>query len=270
MTAVSSTENLVVTAPAPTLDKSHFWAGSEFSFGDVLSAINPLQHLPIISTIYRAITGDTIGNVARVVGDGLYGGPLGLASGLIDVASSELTGKDIGGHIIATLEDIGGGSDQKTDTAPASEPAAPAMAGAEAPDPPKLPLLGSATTAGELAAAAPISPLLAPKLAAQAGAVPARPAPGATRSLAMPGQPIPIDVSPQGIAAMRANSAVRSPPPVALNLPAGALAAMSARAAPIESQADFADRMRDGLAKYDALMASRSRDAKSANIDASY
>ena len=32
-----------------------------FTFHDFLSIINPLQHLPVISTIYRAITGDTIG-----------------------------------------------------------------------------------------------------------------------------------------------------------------------------------------------------------------
>jgi hypothetical protein len=271
MTAVSPTENLVVTAPAPTLDKSHLWAGSEFSFSDVLSAINPLQHLPVISTIYRAITGDTIGNVARVVGDGLYGGPIGLASGLIDVASSELTGKDIGEHVIATLEDLGGDSGKKVGSAATPEPAVPSAAAPEMPDPPKLPLLGSATTAGELAAAAPISPLLAPKLAAQTGSASTSPAASsAIRPTTTPGQPIPIDVSPRGIAMMRAKSAIHSPPPVALNLPAGAVASMSARMTPVESQADFADRMREGLAKYDALIASRSRDAKSANIDQSY
>ncbi len=33
---------------------------SKFSFDDFLDIINPLQHLPVISTIYRAITHDTI------------------------------------------------------------------------------------------------------------------------------------------------------------------------------------------------------------------
>jgi hypothetical protein len=268
MTSVSPTENIVVSAPP--LAKSHLWAGSEFGFTDVLAAINPLQHLPIIGTIYRAITGDTIGNVARVVGDGLYGGVIGLASGLVDVASVEITGEDIGQHVVATLEDIGKDSAKSTGPAPAPD-SAPLVAAVGQPlDPPKLPLLGSATTAGELAAAAPISPLQAPKLVAQLGALAAAPASGAIRPLAAQGQPIPIDVSARGIAMMRANSAVHSPPPVALNLPAGALASMSARPAAIDGQPDFAQRMREGLAKYDALVAARARDAKSADIDQVY
>jgi hypothetical protein len=274
MNAVPPTETLTVTAPPPAA-KSHLWAGSEFGFTDFLAAINPLQHIPIVGTIYRAITGDTIGNVARVVGDGIYGGPIGLASGVIDVASTEVTGKDIGQHVIATLEDIGsifGPSTPAKPAAPAPEAPSALVAAAQAKDPPKLPLLGSATTAGELAAAAPISPLLAPKLAAQAQAQAASPAPGAIRPLAGPGQGIPIDVSAHGIAMMRATSAVHNPAPVALNLPAGAfssaMAGSGGSAKPaIDTQPDFADRMRDGLAKYDALMAARNRDATPGSVD---
>ena len=45
--------------------------GDELSFHDILDMINPLQHIPLISTMYRYITGDTPGNVARIVGDGI-------------------------------------------------------------------------------------------------------------------------------------------------------------------------------------------------------
>src|SRR5271163_2714831 len=102
--AVSSTEAITVTAPAPT--RSHLWDGASFGFTDILGALNPLQHIPIVATIYRAITGDTIGNVARVVGDGIYGGVLGVASGAIDVATTEATGEDIGQHVLDTIEDL--------------------------------------------------------------------------------------------------------------------------------------------------------------------
>ena len=37
-----------------------------FGFDDVLDAINPLQHIPIVSTIYRAITGDKIDVAPRL------------------------------------------------------------------------------------------------------------------------------------------------------------------------------------------------------------
>ena len=32
-----------------------------FTLGDFLDIINPLQHIPVVSTVYRAITGDKIG-----------------------------------------------------------------------------------------------------------------------------------------------------------------------------------------------------------------
>jgi hypothetical protein len=270
MNAVAAPEAITVTAPRPAAPKSHLWAGTEFGFTDLLAVINPLQHIPIVGMIYRSITGDTIGNVARVVGDGLYGGLLGLASGVADVASVETTGEDIGQHIIATLEDIGDAFSSAGPTKVASNPviAAPPAADGKNPDPPKLPLLGSATTAGELAAAAPISPLLAPKLAAQAARPPA---PGGIQPLSSAAKGIPIDVSDRGIALMRATSAAHSPQPVPLNLPPGAFAAAAAGTGSVPTTApaaaNFTDRMRDGLAKYDALIAARARDPAAAAVD---
>ncbi len=276
--AVSSTEVLTVTAPAPT--KSHLWDGASFGFTDILGALNPLQHIPIVATIYRAITGDTIGNVARVVGDGIYGGVLGVASGAVDVATTEATGEDIGQHVLDTIEDLFSSSKPKEKPAPA-QPAASPLVAAAGPDQDslKLPQLGSAATASAFAAAAPISPLTAPKLAAQVEAQSESPAPGAIRPLKPmvgPGQPIPIDVSDRGLALMRANSAAHSPRPIALNLPAGSLPPQSS-GGPIQpassqvpdapSAVEFTERMRDGLAKYDALMAAQSRAGQSSSVD---
>ena len=74
------------------------------SFGDrLLDVINPLQHLPVVSTIYRAVTGDKIGDVEKVAGDTLYGGPLGLASSLADLAFEKITGKDFGSTVMSAL-----------------------------------------------------------------------------------------------------------------------------------------------------------------------
>ena len=77
-----------------------------FDFFDFLDIINPLQHIPIVSTIYRAVTGDEIGPVARLIGGGVYGlgllggGWLSLASTAANVALEEATGNDIAGHAI--------------------------------------------------------------------------------------------------------------------------------------------------------------------------
>jgi hypothetical protein len=74
---------------------------SGFSFHDFLSIINPLQHLPIIGTLYRAITGDKIGIPEKIAGDTLYGGLLGAVTSIADAAFEAITGKDVGDTVLA-------------------------------------------------------------------------------------------------------------------------------------------------------------------------
>ena len=47
-------------------------------FKDVLRALNPLQHIPVVGTIYRAATGDDIPAPLRILGAGIFGGPIGI------------------------------------------------------------------------------------------------------------------------------------------------------------------------------------------------
>ena len=94
------------------------WGDDGFGFDDLLDIVNPLQHLPGISVIYREITGDQIGALPRLMGGGLFGGPIGIASAAANVALDATTGNDLGGHMLAFF--IGG---DETD-AP-GDPAAP-------------------------------------------------------------------------------------------------------------------------------------------------
>ena len=80
------------------------WGDDGFTFGDLLDLINPLQHLPVISTLYRKFTGDEIAPAPRLLGDGLFGGPLGAASAAVGVAVEAATGKDIGDHVLALFD----------------------------------------------------------------------------------------------------------------------------------------------------------------------
>tara|TARA_B100001093_G_C26687585_1_gene953330 strand:+ start:125 stop:886 length:762 start_codon:yes stop_codon:yes gene_type:complete len=57
-------------------------AKTNLTFLDILDAVNPLQHIPLISPIYRNISGDSISNVPKFVGGALYGGPIGLLAAL--------------------------------------------------------------------------------------------------------------------------------------------------------------------------------------------
>jgi hypothetical protein len=74
-----------------------------FSFGDFLDIINPLQHIPIVSTIYRKLTGDTIKPFERLAGDTLYGGLWGAVSSAANIAFEQITGKDFGDTALALV-----------------------------------------------------------------------------------------------------------------------------------------------------------------------
>lgn len=87
---------------------SMFANDDEPSFWDVLDVINPLQHIPVISNLYREMTGDQIGVGARLVGGTLFGGPLGLIASAVDCVVEESTGKDSGGHMLALFRDESG------------------------------------------------------------------------------------------------------------------------------------------------------------------
>jgi hypothetical protein len=70
------------------------------TFETLLDIINPLQHLPVVSSLYRAVTGDKISTSARLIGDTLFAGPIGLVSAAVNVAVAHETGKDVGQHLL--------------------------------------------------------------------------------------------------------------------------------------------------------------------------
>jgi hypothetical protein len=76
-------------------------AEKPFGFFDLIDMINPLQHIPIVGTLYRAVTGDTIRPVSQIIGGAAFGGVLGAASGIANAIVKEETGADIGENIMA-------------------------------------------------------------------------------------------------------------------------------------------------------------------------
>jgi hypothetical protein len=81
-------ENAVITQEKP------------FGFADLLDMINPLQHIPLVNHLYRGLTGDEIRPASMVIGGAVFGGPIGAASGLVNVIVREETGKDIGDNML--------------------------------------------------------------------------------------------------------------------------------------------------------------------------
>lgn len=71
---------------APSIVTHGLAAESGQSFGTLVAdALNPLQHIPVVSQIYRAVSGDSIEPASAVAGGTLFGGPIG---GLISLASA--------------------------------------------------------------------------------------------------------------------------------------------------------------------------------------
>ena len=76
-------------------------AEGDFGFDDFLDIINPLQHIPIVSTLYREITGDEISAPARMFGGTLFGGPSGFVSAMFNTVFDEVAGRDLGSSVMA-------------------------------------------------------------------------------------------------------------------------------------------------------------------------
>lgn len=203
-----------------------------FGFDDLLDIVNPLQHIPVVSSLYRWITGDEIGPAASIAGGALFGGPLGAAGAVAGVAVAEATGRDLGEHAIAMMfgDDAGG------EIPPASD-----LAGAPPADQPP-----SATPSAFLPLPANV-PAPAPQMAGLAPALqPPRVFGGGIPSAGLPaigGPAVFIPAAPPGGAdAAAADGAIGSPG----GSPGGSPA-----------DAAIATQMMDALNKYEALVRAR-------------
>lgn len=80
-----------------------FFGEDGFTFADLVDVVNPLQHIPVVSTMYREASEDTLDPGARMMGSTLFFGPIGLASSVVNVLIEQGTGKDIGAHIASAI-----------------------------------------------------------------------------------------------------------------------------------------------------------------------
>ncbi|HRJ12051.1 MAG TPA: hypothetical protein PKW15_02275 [Alphaproteobacteria bacterium] len=70
-------------------------ADQDFGFADFIDMINPLQHIPIVSSIYREITGDQISPAMKIAGGGIFGGPLGAIGSMLGAIYEQANGEEI-------------------------------------------------------------------------------------------------------------------------------------------------------------------------------
>ena len=125
--------------PAPA-EPSAGDASDRFGFWDFVDIVNPLQHIPVVNALYRAVTGDTIKPAARIIGGTVFGGPLGLAVAAADAVIEQSTGRTVGGHVAEAIGLIEDDSPTTGDGGPSARRQAMALAdssaGAAGPVPP--------------------------------------------------------------------------------------------------------------------------------------
>ncbi|HXQ53530.1 MAG TPA: hypothetical protein VN802_20735 [Stellaceae bacterium] len=228
---------------------------SGFGFRDLIDIVNPLQHLPIIGSIYRWVTGDRPGEAAQLAGNALYGGPIGVAFSLFSAATEDSQGRDLGERTLAAVF----GKDDKT-TAIAAAPATATPANAPATVQGTAQAAAPAPTAATSAAAAPDMRTVTSSPTQRApmplfGGV-ALPPPGTAPSQNDPARDlINHNAATERQITAGARPAAAQTAPVPLVLPAGTLPATrstsAAFAAPAPaSPTDVSQKMLDALDKY--------------------
>ena len=86
-----------------TMDYADGIPDRNFEFGDLLDIVNPLQHIPIVGSLYRNLTGDEISGPAKILGGLLYGGPVGFVAALAVTIAEQEAGQDLGEAALAAL-----------------------------------------------------------------------------------------------------------------------------------------------------------------------
>lgn len=83
MTGIALTARLDAAGSALSrgLASTRHWLFGDkgLEFRDLLDLVNPLQHLPGVSQVYRKLTGDELKPAMALAGGALFGGPLGAA-----------------------------------------------------------------------------------------------------------------------------------------------------------------------------------------------
>ena len=89
--------------PSESKEGDGFFGEDGLSFGDVLDAINPLNHIPIVSDIFASLTGHKASAGSRLAGGALFGGPIGLVASLAGVIFEQEKGASPSQALYAAL-----------------------------------------------------------------------------------------------------------------------------------------------------------------------
>ena len=90
-------------APETGANDALLFGKNGITLGDAWDIINPLEHIPFVSTLYDAMTGSTPKAGSQLIGGALYGGPVGVFASAVNLAFHDETGHDIVGSVVAGI-----------------------------------------------------------------------------------------------------------------------------------------------------------------------
>jgi hypothetical protein len=123
--AAATATNPAQAAPQAASSGLPLWSHGSFSFKDLLDIVNPLQHLPVIGSVYRYLSGDEPSGGARIIGDTLYGGPIGFGVSVVSTAMlTDSNDHDVGERMLADVFGPRDGSAPAATAVAAAQPAA--------------------------------------------------------------------------------------------------------------------------------------------------
>jgi hypothetical protein len=86
----------------------------KFGWDDFVDIINPLQHIPVVAQIYRAVTGDQAYGLSAFIGAAPFGA-LSIASAVVDTVIRAQTGRDAGTDMAARIFGIDNRTPEEAD-----------------------------------------------------------------------------------------------------------------------------------------------------------
>lgn len=86
-----------------TTADARFFGEDGAGIEDVVDALNPLNHIPFVNTLYEQATGHTASTASKLIGGALIGGPIGFLAALGNVIFEQETGHSAAGAVVAAL-----------------------------------------------------------------------------------------------------------------------------------------------------------------------
>ena len=79
--------------PEPETSETAFFGKDGLTFRDFIDAINPLNHIPIVSDLFASATDHKASTASKLIGGTLLGGPIGFVASLATVIFENATGE---------------------------------------------------------------------------------------------------------------------------------------------------------------------------------